>query len=327
MIIKTKELTGPALDWAVAKCEGRPWPDNAAIFLGDQHYRPSTDWAHGGPLIEQDKLVVSPDPGRGWYARSFADAVEFYGRTPLIAAMRCLVASRLGEEIDVPDDLYRAETNVDVLKDASPIKVYELTLVGFDGATDETDHLILNVMTRGPSSLEDFTREMGDKIKCSELLGTFASKDELRYDIDFTLPEESAALAERVVELTRPVSAINDDVLAGFKTEFEVFKEGNAILIADLHLEMKGRANALSEFLFDQVGELKSKLGSDAANAAGDDKGAQERAIEDAEAWVADNVSCQVREEIAAVLWLNGAEEGAELIRANISKLLKGVRP
>lgn len=229
MIIKTEDLNGPALDWAVAKCEGRPWPDNAAIFLGEQYYRPSTDWAHGGPLIEKDILVVSPDPARGWYARSFGDAVEYYGSTPLIAAMRCLVAGRLGEEIDVPDDLCRAATN--------------------------------------------------------------------------------------------------DDVLAGFKDEFEVFKKENAALIADLHLEMKGRANALSEFLLDQVGGLKSKLGSDAANAAGDDKGAQERAIEGAEAWVADNVSCQVREEIAAVLWLNGAEEGAELIRANISKLQRGVRP
>lgn len=327
MIIKTEDLNGPALDWAVTKCEGRPWPDNAAIFLGEQYYRPSTDWAHGGPLIEKDILVVSPDPARGWYARSFGDAVEYYGSTPLIAAMRCLVAGRLGEEIDVPDDLCRAATNVDVLKDASPIKVYELTLVGFDGATDETDHLILNVMTRGLSSLDDFIRGMGNKIKCSELLGTFASQDELRYDIDFVLPEESVALTERVVELTRPVSAINDDVLAGFKDEFEVFKKENATLIADLHLEMKGRANALSEFLLDQVGGLKSKLGSDAANAAGDDEGAQERAIEGAEAWVADNVSCQVREEIAAVLWLNGAEEGAELIRANISKLQRGVRP
>ena len=33
-IVKTTKLIGPALDWAVAKCEGRAWPDNAAKFLG-----------------------------------------------------------------------------------------------------------------------------------------------------------------------------------------------------------------------------------------------------------------------------------------------------
>jgi hypothetical protein len=29
----------------------------------------------------------------------------FHGHTPLIAAMRCYVASKLGEEIDVPEEL------------------------------------------------------------------------------------------------------------------------------------------------------------------------------------------------------------------------------
>jgi hypothetical protein len=28
-----------------------------------------------------------------------------YGPTPLIAAMRCYVASRLGDEVDVPEEL------------------------------------------------------------------------------------------------------------------------------------------------------------------------------------------------------------------------------
>lgn len=30
---------------------------------------------------------------------------EGYGPTPLIAAMRCFVASKLGDEVEVPDEL------------------------------------------------------------------------------------------------------------------------------------------------------------------------------------------------------------------------------
>jgi len=33
------------------------------------------------------------------------DAFEQDGPTPLIAAMRCYVASKLGEEVDVPEEL------------------------------------------------------------------------------------------------------------------------------------------------------------------------------------------------------------------------------
>ena len=50
--MRTSELTGAALDWAVAKCElPNGWPD-AEIVLGDATDY-STDWAIGGPIIEQ----------------------------------------------------------------------------------------------------------------------------------------------------------------------------------------------------------------------------------------------------------------------------------
>ena len=112
----TNELTGAALDWAVAKCEpddkssiyfdestGEPlchddWPDN-------QMFQPSTDWAQGGLIIEREKITVeyTGDPDT-WCACIMADQ-EFYGSTPLIAAMRCYVASKLGDEVEVPEGL------------------------------------------------------------------------------------------------------------------------------------------------------------------------------------------------------------------------------
>jgi len=110
MKIKTSELIGSALDWAVAKCEGYEDKD---FCLDDKYFRdeddvwysPSTDWSQGGPIIERGLIVISPDPQHGWRARPYMDLTEFYGPTPLIAAMRCYVASKLGDKIEIPENL------------------------------------------------------------------------------------------------------------------------------------------------------------------------------------------------------------------------------
>ena len=115
MKIKTADLIGPALDWAVAKCEAveveyindgitrcilRVTP-----FTG--LYHPSTDWTQGGPLVEKEKVCLSWMNNFGAWHAQLGDEAEFnaYGPTPLIAAMRCVVAANLGDEIDVPDEL------------------------------------------------------------------------------------------------------------------------------------------------------------------------------------------------------------------------------
>ena len=109
--MKTSDLIGPALDWAVAKCEGRSWPDNAAKFLGEQYYRPSTDWSQGGPIIERELINLNNPFGQNhdneeWVATwKFGGFEEYLGPTPLIAAMRCYVANKLGETVEVPDEL------------------------------------------------------------------------------------------------------------------------------------------------------------------------------------------------------------------------------
>ena len=100
--MKTSELTGVALDWAVAKCVGRSEPEVVNNFhvawhtWGNTHY--STDWAQGGPIIEREKMGVFPTHD-GWAAGMQS------GPTPLIAAMRCYVASRLGEDVSIPEEL------------------------------------------------------------------------------------------------------------------------------------------------------------------------------------------------------------------------------
>lgn len=96
---KTADLTGSALDWAVAKCEG---------FLCDYEYSGalapySTDWSQGGPIIERGKIGLLPS-GNAYYQRD-GGTYYSYGPTPLIAASRCYVASKLGDEIEIPDAL------------------------------------------------------------------------------------------------------------------------------------------------------------------------------------------------------------------------------
>ena len=102
--MKTSELTGAALDWAVAKCEGR---NNDGTW--DENF--SSNWLLGGPIIERDEIALEPmthdEHGDGWLATRVegpAVCMEF-GPTMLIAAMRCYVASRLGDEIELPKEM------------------------------------------------------------------------------------------------------------------------------------------------------------------------------------------------------------------------------
>jgi hypothetical protein len=68
--------------------------------------RYSIDWSLGGPLVEQEKIATVYRAGEYWLSYTF-DGAEFEGTgpTPLIAAMRCYVASKLGEEIEIPEEL------------------------------------------------------------------------------------------------------------------------------------------------------------------------------------------------------------------------------
>ena len=115
MKIKTQDLIGPALDWAVALADGNdegwllrqlgnPNPDTRAIG------RYSTDWSQGGPIIDRMRArgrfllaAHGSENQAAFIVGSSAWADE--GNTPLIAAMRCYVASKLGDEVDVPEEL------------------------------------------------------------------------------------------------------------------------------------------------------------------------------------------------------------------------------
>lgn len=119
MKIKVAEAIGPTLDRLVTKCEGVFWSDNGYFVwkttdAPDRYSKEapsySTDWAQGGPLIEGERVWIAPEIGKegagnAWSAVSLTGQVAF-GPTALVAAMRCYVASKLGDEVDIPEELH-----------------------------------------------------------------------------------------------------------------------------------------------------------------------------------------------------------------------------
>lgn len=66
------------------------------------------NWDECGPIIEREGIELKRGPTKPfvWAAFAFnAPRAHCCGPTPLIAAMRCFVASHLGDEVDVPDSL------------------------------------------------------------------------------------------------------------------------------------------------------------------------------------------------------------------------------
>ena len=99
MKMQTSELQGAALDWAAAKCDGLLHDDGTV----SDYWQPSELWEQGGPIIEREHIELEWS-GQDWIAVIRADE-EFFGFTPLIAAMRCYVASKLGEEVEIPEEV------------------------------------------------------------------------------------------------------------------------------------------------------------------------------------------------------------------------------
>ncbi len=157
--VKTSELIGPALDWAVAKCEGHavciltveeqraryietakevgeevdqfdedvmsafsaklcvmsndgykraPTHSEAMMIFnaGMPAFAYSTSWAQGGPIVEREKIEILPTLNPEYWSCRVAKKSRWHeGPTPLIAAMRCYVASKRGDTVEIPEGL------------------------------------------------------------------------------------------------------------------------------------------------------------------------------------------------------------------------------
>lgn len=141
--IKTEDLTGAQLDWAAAVADGKhaavskDWGNAGINDLGRcsiskvswdcaKYFEPSKNWGHGGPIIQRENIGISPptsrvhrhggnSPGWGpsgvWTATTWhagvngRRAIAWHETEPLVAAMRCYVASKLGDTVEVPEML------------------------------------------------------------------------------------------------------------------------------------------------------------------------------------------------------------------------------
>jgi len=109
MKIKVAELEGAKLDYWVAKAGSvqlSQFPERAKqlILPSGGKYSPSSKWSQGGPIIEREKIMLGPV--ETWCAHLYTGdpsinySVSHEGKTPLIAAMRCFVSSKFGEEVE-----------------------------------------------------------------------------------------------------------------------------------------------------------------------------------------------------------------------------------
>ena len=169
MQVKTNDLIGLALDWAVAKCEGHnvsvltkeeqrtrwfehvdhkdlekttrdfdtyiaPTLEPKLVVFGDNDYKRnpthqeakmlwgqgipkfqySTSWSQGGEIIDKygidirrkdSEFSAKLDHMQKHPQRNVMSYFGQDGPTKLIAAMRTLVASKMGDTIEVPDEL------------------------------------------------------------------------------------------------------------------------------------------------------------------------------------------------------------------------------
>lgn len=130
--VKTSGLTGAALDWAVAKSQGKicsihdgnDYPH--ILRIDNVDYHPSSNWLQGGQIIEIESIQICPPtspvhirggPQAGWGQSGTWSAtvwrkgphgrrpIHFHESSPLIAAMRTVVEAKLGDTVEVPEQL------------------------------------------------------------------------------------------------------------------------------------------------------------------------------------------------------------------------------
>lgn len=126
--VKTAELIGPALDWAVAEAIGvNPFCINSSFIIaetpeflshvlpiGGSRFHPSSDWSLGGPLIKKNLIAFSVEREDVILA-VLCDEYGMYisgwrqGETHLIAACRAIVAAKLGDTVLVPAQLVESK--------------------------------------------------------------------------------------------------------------------------------------------------------------------------------------------------------------------------
>ena len=109
--IALEQATGPALDLLVATCEGHLasiTKSGEVIILREgvtDYFDPHRNWGWAGPIIEREGISIIFHEQGHWTASNLHGTVCGEGPTPLIAAMRCFCCSKLGDVVNIPEEL------------------------------------------------------------------------------------------------------------------------------------------------------------------------------------------------------------------------------
>jgi len=111
--VKVTEATDRQLSWLVGVAEGyemslygvdpsiRAWERGLGVKAP---WMPTRYWSQMGPIIEREKVATDYDHDI-WNAAMYGRSWYICGETLLIAAARCYVASKFGDEVEVPEEL------------------------------------------------------------------------------------------------------------------------------------------------------------------------------------------------------------------------------
>lgn len=110
MKIKTQSLIGPPLDWAVGVCLGYKEhlyrEVTGKLCFQSRHWTPSTSGDAVIEIMEREKINATYD-GANWDAFTTEEGSLVIGPTLRIAVCRCICASKLGDVVDVPEELMK----------------------------------------------------------------------------------------------------------------------------------------------------------------------------------------------------------------------------
>jgi hypothetical protein len=144
VLVQISNVSGVTLNWLVAKCEeyksiipGHGYHDPRKAHIITQilvsnkrheayNFDPAGDWHNSGDIVIREAIGTVPvwqtasgtvGGGGEWIWKAFMNSpgrFEYLGPTPQVAAMRCYVASRMGPEVDIPEEwgLYLDHTPV-----------------------------------------------------------------------------------------------------------------------------------------------------------------------------------------------------------------------
>lgn len=104
MLVETKCLHGPALNWAVGIARD---PRSAKLLyrlMKNGNWDPAGNDRDSAPIIDSEYIATHRPNDKGWAAHDYKYTTWATGPTRKVAAMRCYVMYKLGDRVNIPEE-------------------------------------------------------------------------------------------------------------------------------------------------------------------------------------------------------------------------------